>query len=167
MGGLRRSELLQLRWPDVDLDAMTLQVQRGKTRSSRRIVVLDAETVKMLRAHRTRQSEERLAAFGAYNDDHLVFCREDGTSIPPHRVGLEFKQMARRIGLPVIRFHDARHSNASMLLEAGVDIKVVSERLGHASTRITHDVYHHVIRPLQADAVDRLAALVDGDQSGS
>jgi integrase len=163
MCGLRRGELLRLRWSDVDLDdARTLQVQHGKTRSSRRTVSLDAGTVDALKIHRKRQLEERIATFGAYVDDDLVFCREDGTAILPHRVTLGFKRLARRHRLPIIRFHDARHSNASMLLEAGVDIRVVSERLGHASMRITHDVYQHVIRQLQDDAVERLAALVDG-----
>ena len=162
MGGLRLGELLALRWADVDLDAKTLHVRYGKTPSSRRTVSLDAGTVKVLREHQLRQKKERLATFGAYHDDDLVFAREDGTPIQVHRPRIEFKRRARQLGLPVIRFHDARHSNASMLLEAGVDIKVVSERLGHSSTRITHDVYQHVAPRLQADASDRLSALVDG-----
>jgi integrase len=91
-----------------------------------------------------------------------VFAREDGTEIPPHRVTLGFQRLARHHGLPVMRFHDARHTAASIALESGIDIKVVSDQLGHSTTRLTHDLYQHVIRRLHDEAADLVAAKVDG-----
>jgi integrase len=109
--GLRQSELLALTWADVDLDGAKLTVHRSKTRSGVRDVALDAGTVDVLRRHRKRQLEERLAAFGAYDDHGLLFCREDGSPFPyRQRVTFDFKRRARELGLPVIRFHDVRHT---------------------------------------------------------
>jgi integrase len=135
--GLRRGELLSLRWSDVDLNTKTLHVRAGKTESAQRVVSLDTETVKVLREHRRRQTEEQLATFGAYDDHDLVFAREDGTPIPPHQVTRGFQRLARHHGLPIRRFHDARHTAASIALESGIDIKVVSDQLGHSTTRVT------------------------------
>jgi integrase len=88
--GLRRGELLALRWADVDLDTRTLHVRAGKTKSAQRVVSLDAATVAALREHRRRQLEERFATFGAYDDHDLVFAQEDGTAIPGHQVTFGF-----------------------------------------------------------------------------
>ncbi len=159
--GLRRGELLALRWADVDLDARTLHVRAGKTESAQRAVSLDPGSVAVLREHRRRQLEERVATFGAYDDHDLVFAREDGTPIPPHQVTLGFQRLARQHGLQVMRFHDARHTAASIALESGIDIKVVSDQLGHSTTRITHDLYQHVVRRLHDEAAERVAASVD------
>ena len=126
---------------------------------------LNASTVGALRTHRKRQLEERAATFGAYDDHGRVFCREDGTAIPPHRVTVEFKKRARQHRLPVMRFHDTRHTAASLMLEAGVDIKVVSDMLGHSTTRITLDIYQHVVRRLHDEAADRVEALVGRTRS--
>jgi integrase len=138
--GLRRGELLGLCWADVDLDQGMLFVRGGKTESSKRTVSLDAGTVTVLRDHRKRQLEERLATFGAYQDNDLVFAQKDGRPIPNHRITFGFQKLARQHDLPVMRFHDARHTAASIALESGIDIKVVSDQLGHSTTRITHDL---------------------------
>jgi integrase len=157
--GLRRGELLGLRWVDVDLDQGMLFVRSGKTESSKRTVSLDAGTVTVLRDHRKRQLEERLATFGAYQDNDLVFAQEDGRPIPNHRITFGFQKLARQHDLPVMRFHDARHTAASIALESGIDIKVVSDQLGHSTTRITHDLYQHVVRRLHDEAArDRRVA---------
>ena len=160
--GLRRGELLSLTWGDIDLDARTLRVRSGKTKSSRRIVSLDAGTVTALRNHRKRQAEERLATFGAYQDADLVFALEDGSPIPPHRINMEFDRLTRKTALPRMRFHDCRHTAASIALESSVDIKVVSDQLGHATTKITLDLYSHVVRRLHEEAAERVAASIDG-----
>jgi integrase len=160
--GLRRGELLALSWADVDLDAGLLHVRRGKTETAQRVVSLDPGTVTVLREHRKRQLQERVATFGSYVDHGLVFAQEDGTPIPGHRVTFDFQRLAHRHGLPRMRFHDTRHTAASIALESGIDIKVVSDQLGHSSTRITHDLYSHVVRRLHDDAAARVAAAVDG-----
>jgi integrase len=90
-----------------------------------------------------------------------VFAREGGTPIPPQQVTFGFQRLARRHGLPVMRLHDARHTAASIALESGIDIKVVSDQLGHSTTRITHDLYQHVVRRLHDEAAERIAAKVD------
>jgi integrase len=124
-------------------------------------VSLDAGTVAVLRDHRKRQLEERVATFGAYDDHDLVFAREDGSPIPGHQITVGFQQLARRHRLPVMRFHDTRHTAASIALESGIDIKVVSDQLGHSTTRITHDLYQHVVRRLHDEVAERVAASVD------
>lgn len=155
--GLRRGELLALRWADVDLDTRMLHVRAGKTKSAQRVVSLDAGTVAALHEHRRRQIEERVATFGAYDDHDLVFAREDGTPIPAHRVTFGFQRLARQHG-----FHDTRHTAASIALESGIDIKVVSDQLGHSTTRIALDLYQHVVRRLHDEAAERVATKVDG-----
>lgn len=173
--GMRRGEALGLRWDDVDLDLRRLSVVRQlttvnyqlavsepKTAKGRRSVVLDLETVKVLRSHRARQAEERLANGDMWKETGLVFTQEDGSPIHPHRFSAWFEQRRRAAGLPRIRLHDVRHSYATAALSAGVPAKVVSERLGHANITITLDTYSHVLPSLQEDAADKVAALILG-----
>lgn len=174
--GLRRGEVLGLRWRDVDLDAGRLQVTqqrvRGadglgygtpKTAKGRRSVALDPATVASLRSHRARQVAERLAFGPAYQDDDLVFARADGSAHDPDGVSGTFERLARSAGVPRIRFHDLRHTHATLALSAGVHPKVVQERLGHASISMTLDTYSHAIPAMQEDAAARIAALVDSE----
>jgi integrase len=176
--GLRRGEVIGLRWADLDLDAGLLRVEqqlvwrqgewtveRPKTRKSRREVGVDVETVAALRAHKVRQAKDRLLAGSAWQDHDLVFCREDGSPIPTWDVNSRFKELCEAARVPVIRLHDLRHTYVSMLDEAGVDIKVASEMVGHSSTRITETVYQHVRRARRADAAARVAALLPGQVS--
>jgi integrase len=174
--GIRRGEFLALRWEDVDLDHGWLTVRRArvrcadgrlgygppKTRAGLRRIDLDTETLVALREQRRRQLEERLAYGPSWPDDDLIFCREDGQPLDPDGVTGAFDRLARRAGLPKIVLHDLRHGAASMLLAAGVNPKVVQERLGPASIQITLDLYSHVMAGLQADASAKLAALLDG-----
>jgi integrase len=172
--GLRRSELLGLRWADIDLDGAIIAVRRGRVaagyevhegepKSGRaRTVALDAETIAELRRHRARQLQERMAWGSAWTDNGLVFTREDGTGLHPQSLSGTFKRAVRRSDLPAIRFHDLRHTHASLLLAAGVHPKVVQERLGHSSITITLDLYSHVAPGMQEDAAGKLGALVFG-----
>jgi integrase len=159
--GLRRGELLNLTWADVDFENMRLAVTRSKTEAGRRVVSLTSETVSALRDHRKRQLRERLASHGAYDTAaDLVFAQEDGSPIPPHRVTFGFQKLARAAGLPVMRFHGTRHTAATMMLVARVDTKIVSEQLGHSSTRVTTDIYQHVRNELRDDAASRVGDLL-------
>jgi integrase len=170
--GMRRGEALGLRWSDVDLTKSRLTVNRAltvvdsalvwsspKTARSRRSLSLDPETVAVLRAHRKRQAEERLAAGPAWSENNLVFCTELGEPQHPDRFTRAFGAATRRAGVPTIRLHDLRHTWATLALEAGIHPKVVSERLGHATTGITLDLYSHVQPELDAQAATTVAQL--------
>lgn len=172
--GVRRGEALALSWSDVDLDAATVRVHgtlsrtsRGlevgapKTERSRRTVPLPRSMVDALRAHRTRQTEERLAMGPAWTGTGFVFCTEVGTPLEPRNVLRAFQTVARRVGLDGATLHTLRHSNASLLLAAGVHTKVVSEALGHSSYAITADVYSHVTPSQAREAADRLDEALD------
>jgi len=170
--GLRRGELLALRWSDVDLNGRSIQVTRTlqyisgrsllfaepKTDRSRRRVALSEETVTVLSEHRRHQLERRLALGPAYEDNGLVFPDPLGHPLPPYRVSQRFATLVRASGLGPLRFHDLRHTSATLLLRAGVHPKVVSERLGHAGVSITLDIYSHVLPGLQEDAANLLDA---------
>lgn len=162
MTGVRRSELLGLRWDDIDLEAATMSINRGlvavayelhesrgKTRNSRRRIDLDPTTVNILDAWRGWQETER-AAVGT--DNGWVFTDADSGPIHPHAISQTFEAIVARAGVPSIRFHDVRHTHATLLIKAGVPVKVVSERLGHATPAFTIDTYQHVLPGMQADA---------------
>ena len=171
--GLRRGEIAGLRWGDVDLDAGLLSVRRSrvsagwtvhesqpKTRSSRRAVSLDERVVAVLRAHRRRQLEERLAWGTAWVDSAFVFVRENGEPLHPETITSMFRRRVVRAGVPKIRLHDLRHASASLALAAGIHPKVVGERLGHSSVAITLDLYSHVAPTLQAEAAEKLGRVI-------
>lgn len=173
--GMRRGEVLGLRWCDLDLDGGGLQVEQTvvavaykvsfstpKTPKSRRRVALDPHTIAALRSHRARQSEEKLAAGGAYTDHDLVFADEIGQPVHPETLSRTFTRRSTTAGLPTIRLHDLRHSFATAALEAGVPLKVVSDRLGHSTIAITGDTYSHVRTGLDEDAAARVAAAILG-----
>lgn len=173
--GMRRGELLGLRWTDVNLDDGHLAVRQTlvaigyrveysvpKTERSRRRIGLDPATVATLKAHKARQAAERLEWGPAWSDSGLVFTREDGQPLHPQSLSQFFEKRTKAAGLPVIRLHDVRHSYASAALAAGVAPKVVSERLGHSSISITSDVYQHVLPELDDQAAARVAAVILG-----
>jgi integrase len=173
--GMRRGEILGLRWADVDLDRARVSVRQTlvvanyrvvvsqpKTNRGRRSIALDPRTVAALRAWRTAQVAERLAWGPSWTDSGLVFTREDGSLIHPHRLSTWFSRLVKAAGLPPIRFHDLRHTHASLALAAGVSTKVVSERLGHATSSFTADTYMHVTPALEEQAAATIARLVFG-----
>ena len=171
---LRRAELCGLRWSAVDLDAGRLTVLHTvtavahrrvggtpKTERGIRAVDLDLKTVMALRAHRSAQLEQRMLVGPGWRDEGWVFAMVDGRSWHPDVVSRAFERLVVSTGLPRVRLHDLRHAHASHLLAAGANVKVVSERLGHASVAFTLDVYAHVMPSQQADAAAAVAALVD------
>jgi integrase len=173
--GMRRGEVLGLKWDSVDLDLARISVTRtlisvnykavigdAKTQKGVRVIDLDPATVAALRAHRHQQRQERLAWGPAYNDAGLVFARENGRLIHPDLLSQVFRGHVAKAGLPKIRLHDLRHTHATLALKAGVHVKVISERLGHADVAFTMNTYAHAIPGMQAEAAVQIAALVDG-----
>nr|CAA9313301.1 MAG: Phage integrase [uncultured Nocardioidaceae bacterium] len=167
--GLRRGEALALRWSDVDLHAATLRVSRTLSRTaagltftepkparSRRTIPLPASLVDELRAHRTRQLAERLAAGSLWRDHDLVFPSLTGTPLDPRNALRAFTATAERAGLAGIGLHTLRHTCASLLLAQGVHPRIVMETLGHSGISITMDTYSHVMPPQQREAADRM-----------
>jgi len=118
--------------------------------------------VAVLKAHRKRQLEERIKWPRYRTDLDLVFAAEDGSPTHPQLLTKRFQSDARRAGMPRIRFHDLRHSHASAALQAGVNVKVVSERLGHSNVGITLDTYSHTIPAMAEEAAGKIAALIFG-----
>lgn len=175
MTGARRGEICGLRWDDVDLDAGRIAIRRQrisirrqpvdkdypKTNQGRRSIDLDPETVTALRSHRVRQAERRLALGLRGADPGIVFTDVWGQPFIPDRVSEGFDRRVHKSGLPRIRFHDLRHTHASHLLKAGVNIKIVSRRLGHASVSFTLDKYSHLMPDDDQQAALAVAALVD------
>lgn len=171
--GMRLGELLALRWSDLKLDLETgaahvsrtaqylsseLGVTFGtpKTAHSRRTVALSPETVRVLRKHHTLQLERRLALGDAYHDGDLVFPRRAGEPVPPSNISHAFVRLVKRAGVGPLRFHDLRHTAATLMLRAEVHPKVVSERLGHSTISVTMDLYSHVIPSMQREAAEAL-----------
>jgi integrase len=174
MTGMRRGEILGLRWRDLDLERARLSVRQAvvavgyevvhstpKSHSAR-VIDLDAETVEQLRAHRARQEAERVEWGPDYEDQDLVVAKENGEPIHPHTFSQTFERLIVKANLRRIRLHDLRHTHATLALKAGVPVKVMSERLGHESPAFTLKQYAHVIPGMQAEAAAQVAAMIDG-----
>lgn len=171
--GMRQGELLGLRWADVDLDRRSVYVhaslQRSaegmafvepKTSRSRRQISLTDAATAALRRHRTTQLEERLALGAAWNDLDLVFPNTIGRPLEASNVLKGFRGTLERVGTPRIRFHDLRHTAATLLLAQGVHPKIVSEMLGHSQIAVTLDLYLHVTPTMQRGAAAAMDALL-------
>lgn len=171
MTGMRRGEVLGLRWQDVDLKVgratvnQTLQRTKAgmlfkepKTQKSRRGVALPALVVDALVHHKGKQAEQKLLLGPTYQDHGLVVTQDDGQPMSPHALSMAFLGLLRRAGLRQVRFHDLRHTHATHLGKMGVPAKVVSERLGHSTVSITLDLYSHVLPGMQEDAAQRVDA---------
>jgi integrase len=169
--GLRRGELLALKWKTLFLDKESLYVEealahtRGhgvafkapKSRTSRRVVPLAPESVALLRAHKKAQDAVKTEASEAYVDMDLVFPNHDGAPWPPDSLSVQFSKLARAAGCQGFRFHDLRHAFATLTLADGVSIREVSDLLGHSSKALTLSTYAHAVPGGSRAAVSNLA----------
>jgi integrase len=171
--GMRRGEVLGLRWQDVSLAGRRLAVRQTlvmvsgrpklsqpKTPRSRRTIDLDGRTLAALRAWKAQQDQERHRWGVASKDPGLVLTREDGGWVAPDGWSAAFDRHVVAAGLPKIRLHDLRHTHATLMLAAGTPPKIVSERLGHTTVAFTLDTYAHAVPGMQAEAADRFAGMV-------
>lgn len=167
--GMRRGEILGLRWSDLDLPSRRLTVGHTilsvgymitegspKTVRGRRTIVLDMDTVRLLEQYRAIRPPRARPALAR----DLVFVRDDGWPVHPDYFSQTFDRTVKRLGLTRIRLHDMRHTHATLGLAAGIPVKIMSERLGHATTAFTQDVYMHSIPVLEEAAADRIGSLL-------
>ena len=176
MTGMRRGEVLGLRWKDVDLGNARLHVRQAVVSVAYEVIVsspknhharvidLDPRTVEHLRLHRKRQVQERELWGDDYIENDLVICKENGEPLHPQTYSQAFERIVAKSDLPRIRLHDLRHTHATIALSAGIPTKVVSERLGHESPAFTLKRYAHVMPVMQAEAASAFAALVAGER---
>jgi integrase len=170
--GMRQMELLGLKWTDLDWIKHTLKIERQlirsdsvqfaqpKTRTSRRTVVLGENAIRILRRHNELQNEERMRAGDAWKEYGLIFTSVMGTPIHYRNLMRDFKNLLFAAGLPEIRFHDLRHTAASLMLNHGIPVIIVSRRLGHARPSITLDIYGHLIPGMQEEAAQMIDELI-------
>jgi integrase len=172
--GLRQGELLGLRWSDLDWDNGHLHVQRQlqrvtgeglvfsepKSAAGRRLVKLGSAALDKLRDHRERQEQERLFAGERWREHNLIFPSTIGTPMEPRNLLRHFKGLLQRADLPVIRFHDLRHTAATLMLKQRIHGKIVQERLGHSSISLTLDTYSHALPSLQDGAAEEMDTLL-------
>lgn len=170
--GMRRGEILGLRWKDIDFQKGTLYVRQtlsndgkqflvgGKTESSIRSIKLPNETLTELQSQKIRVSKEKLKCGPNYVDYDLVVCTTKGTPVNPNNLKRTYNRLIDEAGVTKIRFHDLRHTHATMLLAQGVPAKVISERLGHSNIKTTLDIYPHVLPNMQEEAANQIDALL-------
>jgi integrase len=172
MTGMRQGEILGLRWIDVDFDNKTISIRQtlshdgkelksgAKTSSSVRSIAIDDETVAVLQKHRKMIVEEKLKSGNVYTDLGLVVCTSTGGICLPRSLSKFWDKLRSRSNLPKIKFHDLRHTHASLLLKQNVHPKIVSERLGHSSIQMTLDTYSHLLPNIQQDAAKELGKIL-------
>jgi integrase len=184
--GMRAGELLALKWQDINFDTRSLHIRHSmsyisgkgylefepKTSKGRRKVVLPSFVCEALKLHHTRQLEVRLKAGARWQDRDLVFCNKYGGYLDPAHLRQRFDRLLREANLPDVRFHDLRHSAATILLSMGVPAKVVQEILGHSQISMTMDIYSHVLPDMQQEAMDKMNDLfrhdvLDDDEDGN
>jgi len=179
--GLRLGEALGLKWSDVDLTRKSLTVRRAlqrqtgrglqfiepKSKGSKRTVELLDLTVDALRAHRERQTFERKAALDRWHDQDLIFASPTGTPLEQGGIWKHWTAALDKAGLPHIRRHDLRHTAATLRLQAGANVKVVQELLGHSSITLTLDTYSHVTPGMQRESADALDALLSSKRGAN
>jgi integrase len=172
--GMRLGELLGLRWCDVDLQTSTLSVaqallkRRGvcqmvkpKSAHSQRLIAMSHALATLLRQHRAQQEVKRMLLGKSLEESDLVFAHPDGTPLDPGTVSKTFSKVLVKAGLPHLRFHDLRHTHATLMLRAGIHPKIVQERLGHGSIAVTLDTYSDVVGGLQEAAAHRFERAFD------
>lgn len=172
--GLRRGEVLALQWQDVDLDNRIIRIRRSatdvkgklviaapKTRASAGWVGLSTRMVTVLERQRATQGQERALWGEAYEHNNLVFARENGAMLRPEYILKRFRALSTDAGLPTCRLHDLRHLAASLMLQNGVPLPLVSKTLRHSQVSITADLYGHLSPEAAHAAADTLGGVLD------
>lgn len=179
--GMRRGEILGLKREDIDFQSGTLSVRRTlsrgkvgrwelgqpKTAAGRRSIALPADSVDALKGHRAKQAEERLRLGPLWEDHGFVFTGRTGAPLHVNSLDAQFRKLIEASGVPKIRFHDLRHTSATLMLLIGVHPKVVQERLGHSDISMTMNRYSHVTPGMQQRAADNLSSALSGIQSAA
>ena len=168
--GLRRGELLGLKWDDIDFEKRSISVTRQlvrskkdglifkslKTKKSKRTITVDNTIITVLKVHKTKQNKTKLALGELFQDSNLLFCTDFGTPLEPRNFYRHFCLLLEKATLPHIRLHDLRHLYTTIALESGVDLKTVSSILGHSSIKLTGDIYAHITDKMQTEAAIRV-----------
>jgi len=176
LSGMRPEEYLALQWRDLSFERNTAQVRRAlvrhkkswrfqepKTKGSKRTVTIPASLSRKLAIHKRLQAEHRLAIGSEWQAHDLVFCSEFGTPLSiPNLTYRYFRPILEKAKLPQMRLYDLRHSHATLLLAADEHLKVVSERLGHSTIRLTADTYSHVLEGMQQGTASKLESMLYG-----
>lgn len=175
--GLRVGEVLALQWSEIDFENRTLRINGSLQRLNHKLVIVPPKTKKSarvlsipkvlldkLREHRTRQLKERLAAGTNWQDNNFVFCTSIGTPIEPRNVRRKLDAIMKDKNMRYFRLHDLRHFFASLLLAQGVELKIVSELLGHSSIQITGDIYTHIIPKVKEQTMDIMNSILTGSK---
>ena len=168
--GMRKGELLGLKWSDLDSSKGILFVQRQlqqlsgqgsslvptKTKAGRRPIKLGPETLKRLETHRVQQESDKTLAGEGWQENGLIFTSTIGTYVDQTKVSRELKKVLNAAGLPSIRFHDLRHTSISFLLEMGMPVNTVQQRSGHSKASVTTDIYGHPMARSQDEAAEKI-----------
>lgn len=172
--GMRQSEILAVRFKDIDFENGTLQVRQTlshdgkqiyketKTKSSTRTISLTEKTIEELKAHKKKVAKEKLAAGASYQDHNLVVCTKLGTPINPRNLLRDFYRLMKKANVPKIKFHGLRHTVATLMLTQGVNPKIVKEILGHSDIRVTLDTYSHVLPTVHKETAKQFGNMLFG-----
>ncbi|NPV29477.1 MAG: site-specific integrase [Firmicutes bacterium] len=176
--GLRRGELLGLKWEDIDFRSgnfeikrnlvevknetgkYVLEFQKPKTRKSQRTIPMTEDIIKVLKAHKVKQNEEKLFFGKGYQDNGLVFCSEDGRPLWPRNFHRQYSNLLKAAGIPHKKPHAMRHTFVSLLLEQGEDLKNIQELVGHASIVVTANVYGKIAEKTKKKAVEKMSQIL-------
>ncbi|MGE7683885.1 tyrosine-type recombinase/integrase [Peribacillus simplex] len=169
--GMRQGEILGLRWNDIDFESQIIFVRQtltqnaeiklgAKNEASVRSIHIPNKLVEELKIHRKLVVQEKLLHGQSYNDNDLVVCTKDGKPMIPRNFRKEFYNLTEKIDLPKIRFHDLRHTHATILIQQNVNVKLISERLGHADIETTLNTYSHVLPDMQKSVSDKLDKII-------
>jgi integrase len=171
--GMRKGEILGLTWDDVNFEERTISInktlahpgkeyflQSPKTKNSIRTIYIDDDIIKVLRKQKIKQNLEKLKYGGVYKEHNMVFAQETGEFVPPQGVNGLFARFIGQANLPRIRFHDLRHTHATILLLMGTNPKLVADRLGHSTVQITLDTYSHVLPSMKQDLTEQFSKMM-------
>ncbi|MEC1725835.1 tyrosine-type recombinase/integrase [Schinkia azotoformans] len=170
--GMRQGEILGLRWKDIEFDKGLIYIRQvlshdakemkigAKTVAGVRTIHISEMLTDQLKEEKLRIEKQKLKLGQSYEDNDLVICTREGKPIIPTNLVKAFKKDVKKVGLPIIRWHDLRHTHATMLIERNVNPKIIQERLGHSRIGVTLDIYSHVLPSMQREAVAQLDSVI-------